>query len=69
MTMKLDALLHDIGDVGAGFDLDQFVIGRVDRVKETITDGFMADACYRRGLLDGVALRHIYGEVRGERRR
>ena len=68
MTMKLDALLHDIGDVGAGFDLDQFVTDRVNRISKEPPRGNFFDDIYRRGLMDGVALMRVYSQSKGRRR-
>ena len=67
MTTKLDNLLYDIGDVSAGFDLDQFITDRVNRIAKEPPRSNFFDDLYRRGLMDGVALRHVYGEMHGRR--
>ena len=64
METKLDQLLGDIGG-GIDFDLDEFIAARVDRLSKEPPRDYFFDDCYRRGLLDGVLLRHIYGQARG----
>ena len=62
----LNDLLHDIGPA-ATFDLEEFIISRVDRIRTKDRNGFLLDACYKKGLADGVLLQRLYGLAQGRR--
>ena len=64
METRLKHLLLDIGDTEQ-FDLDTFIAGRTSRIICAAKSGtFIFPILYRQGLEDGIALRHIYGQVR-----
>ena len=73
MITELEKFITDIGDIANGSDiteldnLDRLAYERVAKLAEHPREsaGYAEDSRYCRGLLDGIALRHILGQCNG----